>query len=211
MILSVYMYNCYQYDITLLPRKSNIMFSQKNTLKVEICGITENDDIYPRKYGIFIEIPYRQTLQIDILERVLMALCAFIETFTGVFIYCFPVKKKNQKTGNLIHMIEIGLLLQFICLEILYNQESSKFCTIQATGVVFRGVIECQLRKLFFHQEMSYNSKNIIAAVKVLSLEVDRTFLKMRAKNLEKVTRIGEVLGIRRQATLRNLSFQLRH
>ena len=61
MILSVYMYNCYQYDITLLPRKSNIMFSQKNTLKVEICGITEKDDIYPRKYGIFIEIPYRQT------------------------------------------------------------------------------------------------------------------------------------------------------
>ena len=210
MILSVYMYNCYQYDITLLPRKSNIMFSQKNTLKVEICAITEKDDIYPRKYGIFIEIPYRQTFQIDILERVLMVLCAFIEIFTGVFVYCFPVKKKT-KTGNLIYRIEIGLLLQFICLEILYNQESSKFCTIQATGIVFRSVIECQLRKLFFHQKMGYNSKNIIAAVKILSVEVDRAFLKMRAKNLEKVTRIGEVLGRRRQATLRNRFFQLRH
>ena len=37
------------------------MFSQKNTLKVDICGITEKGDIYPRKYGIFIEIPYRYT------------------------------------------------------------------------------------------------------------------------------------------------------
>ena len=58
---------------------------------------------------------------------------------------------------------------------------------------------------------MGYNSKSIIAAVKILSVEVDRAFLKMRAKNLEKVTRIDEVLGRRRQATLRNLSFQLRH
>ena len=184
------------------------MFSQKNTLKVDICGITEKDDIYPRKYGIFIEIPYRYTFQIDILERVLMVLCTFIETFTGVFIYCFPVKKK---TGNLIYRIEIGLLLQFIWLEILYSEESSKLCTIQASGFVFRGVIECQLRKLFFHQKMGYNSKNIVAAVKILSVEVDRIFLKMRAKNLEKVTRIGEVVDRRTQATLRNLSFQLRH
>ena len=33
MIFSVYMYKCYQYDITLLKKKSKIIFSRKNTLK----------------------------------------------------------------------------------------------------------------------------------------------------------------------------------
>ena len=33
-------------------------------------------------------------------------------------------------------------------------------------GVVFRGVFEGQLRKLFVHYEMGYNSKNIRAPIK---------------------------------------------
>ena len=68
-----------------------------------------------------------------ILERVPTILCTFMETFIGVFIYCFPVKKK---TGNLIYLIEIWLLLQFIWLEIFCNEESSIPCTIQPSGVV---------------------------------------------------------------------------
>ena len=58
-----------------------------------------------------------------ILERVSMILCTFMETFIGVF----------------------------ICLEIFYNEESSILCTIQLSGVVFRGMLERQLRKLFVH------------------------------------------------------------
>ena len=33
MIFSVYMYKCYKYDITLLPKKSKTIFSQENTHK----------------------------------------------------------------------------------------------------------------------------------------------------------------------------------
>ena len=33
MMFSVYMYKCYKYDITLLQKKSKMIFSQKNTLK----------------------------------------------------------------------------------------------------------------------------------------------------------------------------------
>ena len=50
---------------------------------------------------------------IDILDRILewvpTIICTFMETFKGVFIYCFPVKK----LGKLMYRIEIWLLLQF--------------------------------------------------------------------------------------------------
>ena len=46
MIFSLYMYKCYKYDITLLPKKAKIIFSQKNTLKGDISGITKKDDIH---------------------------------------------------------------------------------------------------------------------------------------------------------------------
>ena len=78
------------------------------------------------------------------------------------FLYCFPVKKNR----NLIYRTEVWLLLQFICLEIFYNEESSILSTIQPSGVVFRSLLERQSRKLFVHYEMGYNSKNIRAAVK---------------------------------------------
>ena len=35
-------------------------------------------------------------LRIEILERVPMILCTFMETFIGVFIYCFPMKKTRK-------------------------------------------------------------------------------------------------------------------
>ena len=46
---------------------------------------------------------------------------------------------------------------------------------------------------------------------KFFSVEVDRTFLKMCAKNLVKVTRIAEVMSRNGPPTLRNLSFQFRY
>ena len=67
----------------------------ENELKSDISGITEKDYIHLRKYGISLEIPYRLTLQIDILESVL---CTFVETFIRVFIYYFPVKKKKKNS-----------------------------------------------------------------------------------------------------------------
>ena len=38
--------------------KSKMILSRKNTLKGDTSGITEKDDIHPRKYGISVEIPY---------------------------------------------------------------------------------------------------------------------------------------------------------
>ena len=58
---------------------------------------------------------------------------------------------------------------------------------------------------------MGYNSKNIRAVVKNFIVEVDGTFLKMCAKNLVKVTRIGEVMSRKGPPTLRNLYFHFRY
>ena len=52
------MYKCYKYNITLLPNKAKLIFSQNNTLKGDISGITVKDDIHPRKYGISVDITY---------------------------------------------------------------------------------------------------------------------------------------------------------
>ena len=41
--------------------------------------------------------------------------------------------------------------------------------------------------------------------------EVDQTFLKAHAKNLAKVTIIGEVMGRKRRTILRELSFKFCH
>ena len=57
-IFSVYMFKCYKYDVTLLPKKAKIIFSRKITLKGDISSITVNDDIHPGKYGISVEITY---------------------------------------------------------------------------------------------------------------------------------------------------------
>ena len=46
----------------------------------------------------------RRSLRIDILERVSMIICTFMETFICAFMSCFPMKKK---TGNLIFRIDI--------------------------------------------------------------------------------------------------------
>ena len=57
MLFSVYVHKCYKYDTSLLIKKTKITLSRKNTLKGDISGITEEGDIYPRKYDISVEIP----------------------------------------------------------------------------------------------------------------------------------------------------------
>ena len=58
---------------------------------------------------------------------------------------------------------------------------------------------------------MGYNSKNIKAVTKVFYVEAAQTFLKVFAKNLVKVTRIGEVMGIKKPHTLWELYFKFRY
>ena len=55
---------------------------------------------------------------------------------------------------------------------------------------------------------MGYNLKKLERWQKLFTVEVDQTFLKVRAKNLVKVTRIGKVMGKKRPPTLRELSFK---
>ena len=58
MVFFAYMYKCYKYNIALLPKEAKIILSKKNALKRGISGITEKNDIHPRKYGISVEVPY---------------------------------------------------------------------------------------------------------------------------------------------------------
>ena len=73
MIFSVYIYKCYKYDITLLQKK-NQRWSSPEKIHLQLTDILDR-----------------------ILERVSTIFCTFMETFIGIFICCFPVKK-NQET-----------------------------------------------------------------------------------------------------------------
>ena len=123
MIFSVYMYKCYKYDITLLEKKLKMIFSRKSTLK---------GDWHSRSHS-------RKSSNDSLY-------------FYGDLHRRFHILLSSEKKwGNLIYRIEIWLLLQFIWLEIFYNEESSILCAIQPWGVQFRCAIGHQLRKLFVH------------------------------------------------------------
>ena len=88
-IFSVYMYKCYKYDVTLLPKNLEMIFSQKK---------------------IYVKV-------IDMLDRILETIptiiCVFMELFMGIFIYCFLVKTKKENykqdwnfTSSLIYIVK---------------------------------------------------------------------------------------------------------
>ena len=77
-----------------------------------------------------------------------------METFIGIFIYCFPVKKIRKL--NISDFLQ--LVLQLIWFEIFYNEESSILCTIHPALVVFRGVFELQYWNAF----LDYFSKYLV-------------------------------------------------
>ena len=49
--------------------------------------------------------------------------------------------------------------------------------TIHPSGIIFKGVIECQIRNV--RKKMSYNSKNIRAVTEFFNVQVDQSFLKL--------------------------------
>ena len=101
---------------------TNMIFSRKNTLK---------DDWHSRSHS--------RKISND-------SLYGGLDRRFHVFL-----SSEKRKPRNLIYKIEIWLLLQFIWLETFCDEESPILCTIQPSGVVFRGVIDRQLRELFFH------------------------------------------------------------
>ena len=56
-------------------KKAKIIFSWKNTLKDDIFGIIEKDDIHPRKYGIFSDRKITGRKKVHLLRKVPMILC----------------------------------------------------------------------------------------------------------------------------------------
>ena len=94
----------YKYDITLLSKKAKTIFSRKNTLEDGIAGIIKKDDFHPRKYGISSDRTIKDDKKVYFYKNVPMILCTFRETFKGVLIYCFPMKKNP---GNLSYRTEI--------------------------------------------------------------------------------------------------------
>ena len=53
--------------------------------------------------------------------------------------------------------------------------------------------------------------KTVFAGQKLLSVEIDETFLKVHTKNLVRVTGNGEVKSRKGPSTLRRLSFRFPH
>ena len=58
MVFSFYMRRRHKHDISLLAKRTKLPLPLKNTPRGDISGIAEKDDVHPRKYGIFAEIPH---------------------------------------------------------------------------------------------------------------------------------------------------------
>ena len=67
--------------------------SRKNTRKCDISGTVQKDDIHPRKYGIFSDRKIKDDQKAYFYKKLLVILCTFMQTFAGVFICCFTMKK----------------------------------------------------------------------------------------------------------------------
>ena len=167
-----------------------MIFSRKITLKDDISGILEKDDIHPRTYVISSDKKIKDNVYFY--ENVSVILCTFMETFIGVFIYCFLMKKtKTKKPRKLVCRTEI---------------ETPSF---QSSRVLFKGVFKCQLKKSFVHQKRVVMLK--IAGAVAKSFQCTSRSKIVRAKNLVKVATIGEVMSRRRSIILRELSFKFHH
>ena len=81
----------------------------------------------------------KMTKKVHIYKNVLMILCTFIESFIGTFIYCHPMKKKQET----LYRTEVWVLLQVIRLETFCNEEHSILYIIHLSGAVFTGELEC--------------------------------------------------------------------
>ena len=88
----------------------------------------------------------RLTFWIDILERVLLVLCNFMEVLQA-FSY-IPFQQKSRK--NLISRIEVWLLLQIIQLEKFYKGEFSNFVPFSSQELYFEIFLRANQGNYFF-------------------------------------------------------------
>ena len=121
-------------------KKTKIIFSRKIHLQVTF-PVSLKNMIFILENMLFLlkHIDWHSRLTFQWFPRVPMILCTFMVTFYRRFYILFFQQKR---TGNLIYRIEVWLLFQFIWLEIFYDEESSILCTIQPSGITFKGVIE---------------------------------------------------------------------
>ena len=103
---------------------------RKDDLSKKGCAGTGSFLYYPQRWYFF---PPKHDLFSLGRKRKTVLLRKYMET------WCIA---QRRKTGNLIYRIEAWLLLQFIQLEILYNEQSSIPCTIQSSRAVFGSVLE---------------------------------------------------------------------
>ena len=87
----------------LSVKKAKLIISQKVTLD-DISSNIEKDDVHPRKYGIYSDRKNKDDKKVYFYKKVPVILCAVMETFVGVSIYCFSMNKKQR---NLIYRAEI--------------------------------------------------------------------------------------------------------
>ena len=85
-----------------------MIFFRKITLKDDMAGIIEKDDIHPRTYVISSDKKIKDNKKVHFYQNVSVILFTFMETFIGVFIYCFLMKKtKTKKPRKLVCRTEI--------------------------------------------------------------------------------------------------------
>ena len=137
-----------KHDIFSLDRKWEMIFLKKYMeIWYFLCTRTGVTNVVSRPSGKkYPRSSYRAKIHLKMIgvldwyPRAPAILRTFMETFTGIS--CIALQRK--KPGNLIYRIEVWLLLQFIRLQIFYNEWSSILCTIQPSGAVFGGVLERQ-------------------------------------------------------------------
>ena len=122
----------------LVPKKIHLSLRPASLLKRKPCR-----RCFPVKFAKFLKTFFYRTA---------LGGCFWGSNYS-LFLYgnlyrrFYILLSSEKEAGNVIYRIKVWLPLQFIWLEIFYNEESSVLCTIQPSVVVFRGVFECQLRK----------------------------------------------------------------
>ena len=130
--------------VSLFPTHVMSIFCQKSKDDLSRKKM-KKDDTYLRKYGISSHRKTKDDNKVYFDQKVPMIHCIFMG-ISCMHFHCFPIKKP----GSLIYRTDIWLLLLVICLETFYNDEYSILYTIHPSGVVFRDVRECQLKKFGF-------------------------------------------------------------
>ena len=101
-VYSVKMVLLFPTDIILsfCQKSKNNLLQKKMTWwqkQDDIFGVTKKYDIHPRKYGISSDREIKDDKKVNFYNKIPITLCTLMETVIGVFIYCFPMKKKQKR------------------------------------------------------------------------------------------------------------------